>query len=83
MKNQKTKDIRQKEVDSLMQQFLELGIPLDDPGTQEFIKITKDFVDLGHGQSGSIKFLEFNRVMKYIFSMQSHIESRMVLEYKK
>jgi hypothetical protein len=81
MKEKKNPETRQREVESLMSQFLELGIPLDEPGTQEFIKITKDFVDNCIGSSGTIKFTEFDRNMKYIFSTQPHVESRIVLEH--
>ena len=79
MKQQKAKkspEQRQSEVDHLMDQFLELGFPLELPGTQEFIKITKDFVQHGQSASGTIKFPEYHRVMEYIFSMQPHVVSR-------
>lgn len=82
-KPQKPLEKREQEVESLTNQFMELGFPLDHPGVQEFIKRTKDFVFNNIGSSGTIRFDEFDRHMKYILSTQPHIESRMVLEYTK
>ena len=79
MKKTKTLEKRQKEVQTIMEKFLDLGFPLDHLGTQLFIKITKDFVNHGIGASGTINFKEFGRIMEYIFSMQPHIESRVAL----
>lgn len=78
MKAKKTQEQRQSEVDKLLEQFLELGIPLEIPGTQEFIKITKEFVQQGYSSSGIIKFPEYNRILEYVLSLQPHIVSRAI-----
>jgi hypothetical protein len=80
MKKLKSPEKRQEEVQIIMEKFLDLGFPLDHPGTQTFIKITNDFVNHGYNASGTINFKEFGRVMEYIFSMQPHIESRVALK---
>ena len=79
MKKSKSLEKRQEEVQTIMQKFLDLGFPLDHPGTQLFIKVTNDFVNHGYSVSGTINFKEFGRIMEYIFSMQPHIESRVAL----
>jgi hypothetical protein len=76
----KSQEQREKEVENLMNQFLELGISIDHPSTQEFIKITKEFAEKGYGASGILKFPEYNRDMHYILSTQSHILSRIILK---
>ena len=79
-KNPKTFEKRQQESEKLLNEFLELGIALDHPGTQKFIKCIKEFTDNGIGSSGIILFEEYERVMQYIFSMQQHVDSRVVLQ---
>ncbi len=80
MKKTKSEEKRKQEVQTIMDKFLDLGFPLDHPGTQEFIKISNDFINYGYGASGTINFKEFDRIMEYIFSMQPHIESRVSLK---
>ena len=81
-KPQKPLSKRELEVENLTNQFLELGFALEHPGVQEFVSITKDYIK-GIGSSGIIRFDEYDRHMNYIFSMQPHVESRIVLEYTK
>jgi hypothetical protein len=82
VKPEKTKEEREREVDQLMQQFMDFGFPLDHEGVQEFIKITKEFMYDGVSCSGTIQLTGFQRVLKYILSKRPHIVSRIVLEYK-
>lgn len=77
----KAAEKRQQEVESMMEKFLELGFPLEEPGVQEFVKVTRDYSENGIGSSGIIRFDAHNRIMKYILSTQPHVESRMLLEY--
>lgn len=79
----KTKEQRTKEVSQLLLQLSVLGIPVDHDGVQEFTKISNDFMEHGISMSGKIKLTGFQRVLQYIYSKQSHIESRAVLEYDK
>lgn len=80
-KPQKSSEKRQQEVECMIEKFLELGFPLEDPGVQEFIKITREYSENGIGSSGVIRFDEHKRLLKYILSVQPHVESRMVLEH--
>lgn len=79
----KTAEKRAEEIESIMNQFLEIGIPIETPGVQEFIKKTKSFAEDGVGDSGSIRFEEYDRVLRYVLSTQAHVESRAVLESTK
>lgn len=72
---------RQSEVESMMEKFLELELPLEHPGVQEFLKATREYSEKAIGSSGIIRFNEFNRVMQYILSVQPHVESRMLIDY--
>lgn len=79
--SQKTQKEREKEVSMLMEQFLELGISIEHPSTQEFIKIAKGFKDNGWSAQGVLKFKEYERKMEYLFTNQPHITSGIVLKY--
>jgi len=70
---------RASEVQLLMQQVLELGIPLDHDGFQEFIAIAKAFETHAHSPSGKIKLNGFKRILSYKFSNQPHITSTITL----
>jgi hypothetical protein len=83
VKQQKTLETRENEIESLMDQFMGFGFPLDNDGVQEFIKVAKDFEMNGVASSGKINLPGFQRVISYIFSMQPHVESRIVLEHNK
>ena len=77
----KSLEERSKEVENISNQFLELGISMEYPGTQEFFKICKEFQINAISASGTIKFPVYNRLMRYIFSTQPHVTSRMILEH--
>ncbi len=86
-KEKKIKSCEQcaKEIETLMNQVLEFGFPLDHPSIQEFIKITKEFEknpETG-ACSGVLKLSGFQRNLVYILSKQPHIISRITLEYNK
>lgn len=72
---------RQQEVESMMERFLELGLPLEHPNVQEFVKATRDYSEKAIGSSGIIRFYDFDRIMKYILSVQPHVESIMLIEH--
>ena len=59
MKKCKSAEKRKEEVQTIMEKFLDLGFPLDHPGTQLFIKVTNDFVNHGYSASGTINFKEY------------------------
>jgi hypothetical protein len=64
-----------------MNQFLELGISIDHPNSQEFIKIAKEFKELGYSTSGTLKFPEYERKLIYLFSSQPHIQSNVNFKF--
>jgi hypothetical protein len=70
---------RANEVQHLMDQVLELGIPLDSEGFQQFISIAKEFETHALSASGKIKLTGFKRVLVYKFSNQAHIASTITL----
>jgi hypothetical protein len=82
-KPEKTQAHRELEIESLMDQFMDFGLPLDHEGVQEFIKAAKDFQINGNSMSGKIGLVGFQRDINYVFSKQPHIESRVILEYNK
>jgi hypothetical protein len=81
IKEVKTPEQRAAEVDHIMEQFTELGLPLEHPGVQEFIKISKDFETHGISASGKIKLSGFKRQIDYLFSQKVYITSRIILEH--
>jgi len=80
-KPQKTQEQRSEEVENIMKQFMDFGLPLDHTGVQEFISISKDFVNDGIGSSGLIKLTGFKRVLEYKYSNSPHITSSVVLKH--
>lgn len=78
-KNIKTKEQRAIEVENIMQQFLDLGLPLE--SVQGFIKVAKEFEEYGYSATGKINLVGFQRVIAYKFSTQPHIVSSIKLEY--
>lgn len=80
-KPQKLLEERSAEVEKLMNQFLELGISIEHPNTQEFIKIAKEFQDCGQSMTGMLKFPEYERKLVYLFSSQPHIQSNVNFKY--
>lgn len=68
------------EVELIMTKFNELGLPLDHPGVQEFIKVVKDYEIHKQSASGRIPLMGFKRNIVYILSMQPHIHNRVMLE---
>ncbi len=80
-KPQKTLEERSNEVENLMNQFLDLGISIEHPNTQEFIKIAKQFKEIGQSMSGTLKFPEYERKMIYLFSCQPHIQSNINFKF--
>lgn len=81
IKEVKTPEVRAKEVEHIMEQFTELGLPLEHPGVQEFIKITKDFEMNGVSASGKIKLTGYKRQIDYLYSQKVYITSRIILEH--
>ncbi len=80
-KQQKDAATRTSEVHHLMDQVLELGIPLDNEGFQEFISVAKDFENHAVSASGKIKLEGFKRILVYKFSNQAHIASTISLAH--
>ena len=81
VKPQKTAEERSNEVENLMNQFLDLGISIEHPSTQQFIKIAKEFKENGQSMSGTLKFPEYERKMIYLFSSQPHIQSNINFKF--
>jgi hypothetical protein len=78
-KQQKDAAARASEVQHLMDQVMELGIPLDHEGFQQFISIAKEFESHASSASGKIKLVGFKRMLVYKFSNQAHISSTITL----
>lgn len=78
-RQQKNVATRAEEVQLLMDQVLELGVPLDNEGFQEFITIAKEFETNALSASGKIKLNGFKRTLVYKFSNQPHITSTVTL----
>ncbi len=77
----KNKQQREEEVESIMGEFLALGIPIDHPGSQEFFKVCKLFGSEGISGSGAIKLFGFKRIVVYVLSAQPHVKSTVRLAY--
>lgn len=77
----KTKDQRAREVEPIVNEFLQLGIPIDHPGSQEFFKVCKLFETEGVSGSGAIKLGGFKRIVVYVLSTQPHVASSVRLAY--
>jgi hypothetical protein len=75
----KNKEVRTSEVEKIMEQFTELGLPLEHEGVQQFIKISRDFEENGVSASGFIKLNGFKRILEYKYSMRPYITSSIVL----
>jgi hypothetical protein len=82
-KKEKSFAHRELEIESLVNKLLDFGLPIEDQGVQEFIRVAKEFQDNGISMTGKINLYGFQRVINYVFSMQPHIESRVTLEYNK
>lgn len=77
----KTKQQREEEVEPIIQEFLNLGIPIDHPGSQEFFKVCRLFEAEGVSASGGIKLFGFKRVVVFVLSNQPHVKSSVRLAY--
>jgi hypothetical protein len=75
----KTQEARSLEVEKIMSQFMELGLPLDMEGVQKFIKITKEYEKDGIGSSGFIKLVGLGRILEYKYSTRPYVTSEIVL----
>lgn len=75
----KSKDVRTTEVENIMEQFIDLGLPLEHEGVQEFIKISRDFEENGFPASGTIKLTGFKRILEYKYTTRPYITSGIVL----
>lgn len=78
-KQEKTIETRAGEVQHLMDQVLELGMPLDNDGLQQFITVAKAFETDAQSASGKIRLSGFKRILVYKFSNQPHISSSVTL----
>ncbi len=77
----KTRQQRAEEVEPIMDQFLQLGIPIDHPGSQEFFKVCRLFESEGVSASGGIKLFGFKRIVVFVLSNQPHVKSNVRLAY--
>jgi hypothetical protein len=80
-KELKSPEQRAQEVEKLLNQLKELGLPEDTPAIQEFTAIAKQFEQDGESISGKIRLYGFKRDLKYLLSRKLHIASNIVLEY--
>jgi hypothetical protein len=80
-KTLKTKEQREIEIENIMGQLMDLGIPLEDKGIQEVIKTAKEFEVNGISNSGKINLIGFQRTLEYIFTTRPHVESRIILQH--
>jgi hypothetical protein len=81
IKQVKTETQRKAEVDHILQQFNEFGIPMEHEGVQKFMKIAKDFETHGYTASGVVKLVGIQRDIVFVFSQQLHITSNITLRY--
>jgi hypothetical protein len=71
---------RVREMTSIYTKLADLGLSTETcPSLEEFKRIANTFVKDGVGQSGVIKIPEIQRELQYKFSMQSHIDSSIIL----
>lgn len=80
MKNKKSLESRQKEINDMKKKLSDLGITSEIEGISEFYKRLKDFED-GYSSSGVINLYGYKRRLEFKLSMNMSINSTLVLRY--
>lgn len=79
LEQQRSKEDREREVQVVFNKFKELGISSELYGIDEFIKISKLFIEDGIPRSGKIKIEAINRNLHYLLSNNKKHEIQVLL----
>jgi len=80
-KKEKTITARISEIKLIYEKLQNLGLDSEVcPGIKEFKEVANSFVKEGVSLSGKIKLPEIERTLVYTLTMQSHIDSNVVLK---